>query len=681
VSGTDSIKLATQQYPGDGSTVTWDFNFAGGYISQTHVKVRVTSSDGTDSYPEFSWTGPSTIQVTPAVPTGAVLTIYRDTPKDKPIADFNDGAVVSEVNLDVNARQAVFVAAEARDIADAGNIQAIVVPERSGVSTTLPPAAGRAGKFIAFDGGGNPYASSGTGADAGLRTDLSSIVGATLIEWQPSIAGAVKRAVSALLDGWVSVKTFGAKCDGVTPDDAAVAACIAHCKTFTPFRPMLVDGQCLITHPAILDCPVATDVGEFRIIGNGLRAGFLVKSAITIFDSSLTSATDPLSHQIRFENIRFESSDATLDAYCLTQKFLRIKFDDCVFYKIKVLNSTFYVQDWHFHHCNFRYWKGCTFTSVGATYNSVWLDCTWEFGEDGIATGGFYGSKIAYSIFEGSRRFFKQGSGAGCTIVGNYTEGNSDRDYTFTNVAGGGQVKGLVFQGNAQFVYNATNTANPAWANVIIGDTIGAQFGGNYCTYNMYDMAGQNSFIPDFSNDRADGQLYLGAGTGIDDPARPNGTLRVFGKDRHRFYAARGRQYVAIGFAGNGTSDAFPCIQANPEGTATVILGWGPASPGSGYYGALAFKVGDTFLNSQPSAYESTGWTCTVAGSPGTWESFGVVGHIPSAVLANSTATATNSVAAPTMAEFNALVAAHNSLLATVNQLMTNHRAARIQLP
>jgi lysophospholipase L1-like esterase len=48
-------------------------------------------------------------------------------------------------------------------------------------STGLPSLASRMGKFLAFDAGGHPVASSGTGADAGLRTDLAAPTGASLV--------------------------------------------------------------------------------------------------------------------------------------------------------------------------------------------------------------------------------------------------------------------------------------------------------------------------------------------------------------------------------------------------------------------------------------------------------------------------------------------------------------------
>lgn len=62
----------------------------------------------------------------------------------------------------------------------------------------LPTAAVRAGKFLAFDAGGNPSAASGTGADAALRTDLASPAGgASLVG---VILGSLGTVARSLLD-------------------------------------------------------------------------------------------------------------------------------------------------------------------------------------------------------------------------------------------------------------------------------------------------------------------------------------------------------------------------------------------------------------------------------------------------------------------------------------------------
>lgn len=117
------VRYATVTAPGNGVKVNWDFNFSGavgtpGYISQDHIKAFTTSAIGVrvdiPVTPDM-FIGPTTLRVTPAVPTGLTLTIYRDTPKDRPLVDFATTAILSEASLDRSARQNVYAVAEMVD--------------------------------------------------------------------------------------------------------------------------------------------------------------------------------------------------------------------------------------------------------------------------------------------------------------------------------------------------------------------------------------------------------------------------------------------------------------------------------------------------------------------------------------------------------------------------------------
>lgn len=103
----------------DGVQTIWNFTFAGGYIFPDHVKAYYLDADG-ERVPvivtEDMLIGEFQLQVTPAIPATATrFVIYRDTPKDLPLVDFADGAVVSEANLDRAAEQAIFCVAELLD--------------------------------------------------------------------------------------------------------------------------------------------------------------------------------------------------------------------------------------------------------------------------------------------------------------------------------------------------------------------------------------------------------------------------------------------------------------------------------------------------------------------------------------------------------------------------------------
>lgn len=85
-------------------------------------------------------------------------------------------------------------------------------------------SADRAGKYLAWDAEGNPTPSSGTGADAGLRTDLAAPTGSSFVNFLPAGTGAVARMLEDELRDRISVKQFGATGDGTTDDSAAFLA-------------------------------------------------------------------------------------------------------------------------------------------------------------------------------------------------------------------------------------------------------------------------------------------------------------------------------------------------------------------------------------------------------------------------------------------------------------------------
>lgn len=115
----------------------------------------------------------------------------------------------------------------------------------------VQPDPAHAGEFVALDADGNATYSAGTGADAGLRTDIAASTGAALVgitgggsiqSWINSIigsagsalvgflqagTGAVARTVQSKLRDVASVKDFGAIGDGVVNDNAAIASALA----------------------------------------------------------------------------------------------------------------------------------------------------------------------------------------------------------------------------------------------------------------------------------------------------------------------------------------------------------------------------------------------------------------------------------------------------------------------
>ena len=110
--------LSLAEFPGDGVTTEWDFNFAGGYINRAHIKAWTQDPQGVvtahviepgDFITDFR------VTISPPVPAGHLLRIYRETPREEPLVNFTGGSNFTEANLDLLAKQAIFCAAEAFD--------------------------------------------------------------------------------------------------------------------------------------------------------------------------------------------------------------------------------------------------------------------------------------------------------------------------------------------------------------------------------------------------------------------------------------------------------------------------------------------------------------------------------------------------------------------------------------
>lgn len=115
----------------DGVQTTWNFTFSGGYILPEHVKAYYLDQDGARVDVTGTLIGEFQLKVMPPVPATATrFVIYRDTPKDLPLVDFEGGAQITERNLDRSTEQAVFCAAEVLDGASVSGVQLDSVLER-----------------------------------------------------------------------------------------------------------------------------------------------------------------------------------------------------------------------------------------------------------------------------------------------------------------------------------------------------------------------------------------------------------------------------------------------------------------------------------------------------------------------------------------------------------------------
>lgn len=124
--------LATTEQAGTGAIMTVNIDFKGvdpdvgsgstPYINRADVKAAVVTK-ATQTAPESSvpmgitYVGPTTFRTNSAVAVGKVLRVYRDTQDEYGLVQFQALQTVTELDLDLNARQMLYVAMETRDAA------------------------------------------------------------------------------------------------------------------------------------------------------------------------------------------------------------------------------------------------------------------------------------------------------------------------------------------------------------------------------------------------------------------------------------------------------------------------------------------------------------------------------------------------------------------------------------
>ncbi|ALP47759.1 putative tail fiber protein [Aeromonas phage Ahp1] len=195
-------------YSGTGGD-TFDINFAGGYIDRAHVKALVSTGDVVS----LQFSSASRVRTSRPILVGETVLIYRDTPKVVPLAQFSDGALLTGDNLDRNAKQAVFVAAEMLDRFDTFGSSLETSVEQ--VSEALQVAAAALAKAEVAD----EKASSVLGVAEAAKVESSSAITKSMQAYNSAMG---EKGYRLSWNGFSLVGTFEYGCVVRTPTDAVV---------------------------------------------------------------------------------------------------------------------------------------------------------------------------------------------------------------------------------------------------------------------------------------------------------------------------------------------------------------------------------------------------------------------------------------------------------------------------
>lgn len=211
-----------------------------------------------------------------ALATGLTLTITSDIANLQPTDLTNQGGFYPEVITDSLDRATIQI-----QQMDDGTTRSLKAPvtDPLPLNMTLPNIAQRSGKFLTFDGAGQPIVASGTGSDTALRTDLVNqtavSAGASIVGFRQPGANATGRTVLSKTREFVSVMDFGAVGNGTTDDTTAFNNAWADQNPRPVFVPA---GSYAIT---------GTVTGQFYSFGTVTIVGGTV-SRINRFSSNLT---------------------------------------------------------------------------------------------------------------------------------------------------------------------------------------------------------------------------------------------------------------------------------------------------------------------------------------------------------------------------------------------------------
>ena len=283
----------------------------------------------------------------------------------------------------------------------------------------------------------------------------------------PQLTGGVPTDAQTKMSERVSVMDFGAKCDGVTDDSAAVSLAISELSKSPIPKTLFIPGVCLLAAPVLIDRLV--DDPKFQSYLTIEGGAFLINFTGVMFTSTLSDPENPKSSMVQFLNVTFEATVPELYSYVLDgTKFLRMQFLGCCFNKIRLLSSDRYVQSVYVQSSNARRYYGNFITCTEGCYDirlqgSVFEQAGPCASLTSAANKAYVGGcNISNNLIEGIHTgpALTLDAIRGITIGGNYFEANAFEDIkmdTAKNLSGECVNMGVAVFGNFSQPTESTN--------------------------------------------------------------------------------------------------------------------------------------------------------------------------------------------------------------------------------
>jgi hypothetical protein len=334
----------------------------------------------------------------------------------------------------------------------------------------------------------------------------------------------------------VNVQTFGAVCNKIADDTAALQKAITY--AIANNLALDVDGMCRINPATMVNIDRLVDgvtFDKYLVISSSSGGGFYITGNGAMFSSTIPFTTAPVSQLIRFQGINFES-DVGGARYVLNDgRFLRIVFDGCTFDRILLVNSTIYTQSMYLIGVNnIRRIIGDFYTAP-TSIDFVYEDNVAEaITGNLLKLGNALGVTIIGDLFEGITGTAITYNGAqGLAIHSDYFEANGkDIDGTGATAASGVSILGNKFAhtNSADYsviwgagVIGGASMANqhngsmhnvPAGADVLIKDTASTSLMNNTVSPNIpsnLSISGTLSTTGTITSTVTNGSLIFGA--------------------------------------------------------------------------------------------------------------------------------------------------------------------------